>query len=241
MEELNVDGRLAAIAALADPLRRRLYRLVADADHAVSRDEAAQAAGTSRPAAAFHLDRLVTVGLLDIEFRRLSGRVGPGAGRPSKLYRRASGDLALTVPPRRYDLAAELLASAAAESTDTGEPVGKALNRLARRRGAHLAAAVGHTSGPRRPRLAQVRTAAEVLADHGYEARVEGRTVVLANCPFASLVSAHPDLVCGMNLALLEGFAGALPDGALSASLEPAPGRCCVRLHVNRAHKEHLT
>lgn len=38
---------------------------------------------TARALAAFHLDRLVKAGLLETEYRRLSGRTGPGAGRPA--------------------------------------------------------------------------------------------------------------------------------------------------------------
>ena len=36
-----------------------------------------------------------------MEFRRLSGRIGPGAGRPSKLYRRADARVAVSLPPRQ--------------------------------------------------------------------------------------------------------------------------------------------
>src|SRR5215213_10815912 len=94
------EGPLAAVAALGDPLRRRLYRFVSTQDHAVSRDEAAEAVATTRSAAAFHLDRLVQDGLLETEFRRLSGRQGPGAGRPAKLYRRSHGEIAVSLPAR---------------------------------------------------------------------------------------------------------------------------------------------
>ncbi|MCA1842228.1 MAG: transcriptional regulator [Actinobacteria bacterium] len=234
MGEQEVEGALAAAAALADPLRRRLYRFVGTQDHAVSRDEAAEAVGSSRSAAAFHLDRLAAEGLLETEFRRLSGRAGPGAGRPSKLYRRGWRDIALNLPPRRYDLAADMLASAVAESTVRGAPAGEALGRLARARGAELAAPVGGTCGRRPNRAAEVRAAADVLTDLGYEPLLDGPEVVLSNCPFRSLVPGHTALVCGMNLALLEGFAGALPGGAVTARLEPAAGRCCVRLDLNR-------
>ena len=55
----------------------------------VDGNEAAASVGISRALAAFHLDRLVKDGLLIPEYRRLSGRTGPGAGRPAKLYRRA--------------------------------------------------------------------------------------------------------------------------------------------------------
>jgi predicted ArsR family transcriptional regulator len=54
--------------------------------------------------------------------------------------------------------------------------------------------------------------------------------VTLVNCPFHTLAQEHPDLVCGMNLRLLEGLVDGVPDSALGASLRPEPGLCCVRL-----------
>src|ERR687885_536368 len=100
--------RVAAVSALDDPARRALLDLVTRSDGPVSRDEAAQALGLSRRATAFHLDRLAEKGLLTVEFRRLTGRTGPGAGRPAKLYRRTDDEVAVSVPERDYDLAGEL-------------------------------------------------------------------------------------------------------------------------------------
>lgn len=136
MKEESSDQVLAAIAALGDPLRRRLYRYVGDQDHAVSRDEVAAGAGVSRSAAAFHLDRLVEEGLLEAEFKRLTGRQGPGAGRPAKLYRRAAREIAVSLPARRYELAAGLLAGAVAEAAANGEAVESVLDRRTREEGA---------------------------------------------------------------------------------------------------------
>ena len=71
-----------------------------------------------------------------------------------------------------------------------------------------------------------------VLADQGYEPeRGAGGEIVLANCPFHRLAEEHRDLVCGMNLDLLDGLlAGAAPAAGLTARLDPVPGRCCVRI-----------
>ncbi len=234
-----IDDCVGAIAALADPRRRALYRFVAAQDRAVGRDEAGDAAGLSRAAAAFHLDRMVDDGLLETEFRRLGGRRGPGAGRPSKLYRRAAAEIAVSLPARQYDLAADLLASAVRVATGDGRPVADALRRLARERGKALATTVaggGHTGGP----VTDERVTADwagALAEYGYEPRVDGGggVIVLANCPFHALAARHPELVCGMNLALLEGFAGALPVPGWSARLHPSGHGCCVRLsHMRR-------
>ena len=73
--------QLDALAALREPIRAQLYQYVQKRLAAVSRDEAADAVGVSRAMAAFHLDKLVELGLLRAEYRRLSGRSGRGAGR----------------------------------------------------------------------------------------------------------------------------------------------------------------
>ena len=224
------DADLAALAALGDPLRRRLYRFVGGQDHPVGRDEAAEGVGISRSTAAFHLDRLVDDGLLDVEFRRLTGRQGPGAGRPAKLYRRAAREISVSLPARRYELAAALLAAAVSESTGTGAPVGAALERLAHERGTQMAGTVSGHTGRRTTRAAVARAAAKALAAEGYEPRAGAGEIVLGNCPFSAVVADHPELVCRMNLALLEGFTAALSEGGVTARLRPTDGACCVRL-----------
>ncbi len=111
MSENSFDDAVSRVAVLCDALPRTLYRFVASQDQAVSRDQAAAALGVSRSVAA-HLDRLAGVGLLDVEFRRLSACQGPGAGRPSKLCRRAAQETAISLPARHYHRAADLPASA---------------------------------------------------------------------------------------------------------------------------------
>lgn len=221
--EPEVD-QLTAVALLADPLRRRLYALAAARTTGVTRDDAAAELGMARSVAAFHLDKLVVAGLLQVEYRRHAGRGGPGAGRPAKWYRRAPSEVAVCVPERRYQLAAEVLAHAAEEAAG-GVPVNDALRRAARGCGRRLGASAGG-SGAGQPLDCLV----EVLADNGYEPRREGNEVWLANCPFHALVAGHRQLVCGMNLDLLRGLAETvgLPPG--SVRLDPKPGRCCVTL-----------
>ncbi len=230
MGERDGDDRLAAVAALGDRLRRSLYRFVAGQHRAVSRAEAAEATGVTRAAAAFHLDRLVDDRLLDVEFRRLGSRPGRGGGRPTKLYRRADADVAVSLPPRHYDLAASLLAAAVHESTATGEAVDAALVRLARARGAALATEASATGAD-----GDALDVIGVLADNGYEPVADGGEVALANCPFHALVVDHRPLVCGMNLALLDGFARALPGRPYTARLQPDEQSCCVRLGATRS------
>lgn len=204
---------IEAIAVLQDPVRRRLYDYVIAQDHEVSRNEVAEVAGIQRTLAAFHLDKLVDAGLLETESRRLSGRSGPGAGRPAKLYRRSGVERQVSVPARDYRTAADLLAEVADAARLDAE-----LQAAARREGRAAGAAAGPVDG--------LTAARDVLAARGYEPRLDGEVLRMANCPFHVLSERHPALVCGMNLALLEGLvAGA---EGLRARMDPRPGMCCV-------------
>jgi predicted ArsR family transcriptional regulator len=214
-------AQVTAVAALAEPTRRRLYEHVVRSPHPVSRDDVAGATGVPRPTTAFHLDRLVADGLLDVHYERRSGRTGPGAGRPAKLYRRAECSVSVSLPQRRYDLAGDLLAAALVEAEQTGERPATVLDRRAFGRGRELAAEVVD-SGP-------VAVLA-LLEAHGFEPRSTDSGISLANCPFHDLAQEHTELVCGMNLRLLEGVLDGIPDAGLAASLRPEAGRCCVRL-----------
>jgi predicted ArsR family transcriptional regulator len=230
----EIEDRIAGVASLAEPQRRALYRYVVSRDAPVSKDEAAAALGVARSVAAFHLDRLVDDGLLTPEFRRLTGRQGPGAGRPAKLYRRAEGEISVSLPARQYDLAAGLLAAAVTDATRSGAPVGDALSQVATSRGRQLGERAREAAGKRPSRRARVEAALNVLNEQGYEPRAEGSEIVLANCPFHALVEEQRDLVCGMNLDLLSGMTAAVGDDLLAVRLAPSAGNCCVRLDDKR-------
>jgi len=202
---------LEAIALLTDPVRRSAYQVVVDAGGvAVGRDEVAGALGVGRTLAAFHLDKLVEAGLLEVSFARRSGRSGPGAGRPAKLYRRADGEHVVSVPPRSYLSAAELLAEAVDRSG-----ADEAAYEVARQEGKKAAAGADPV---------------DVLTARGYEPVVDGSALRLRNCPFHQLAQRFPPLVCGMNLALVEGVLEGAGDGEWRARLDPSPGYCCVVL-----------
>ncbi|MDN5747031.1 MAG: transcriptional regulator [Pseudonocardia sp.] len=221
-------SQVTGVSALAEPARRALYLYVAAQSEPVSRDQAAAGAGLPRHTAKFHLDKLVVDGLLDTEFRRLSGRRGPGAGRPTKLYRRSDREVAVTLPPRHYDLAGRILACGVADAAREGVPVLDAVQRAATAAGRRLGAAQDPRDGGFA--VSPLDDVAAVLAAHGYEPRVEGATVVLANCPFHALARDHTALVCGMNLHLITAMLDQLGHPEVRVTLDPAPGRCCVRL-----------
>jgi len=197
----GIGADLAGLAGLAEPTRRALYLYVLDQGSAVSRDEAAAGVGIPRHKAKFHLDKLVDDGLLEVEFARRTGRQGPGAGRPAKLYRRAVREFSVTLPQRSYELAGRLMARGISGARGAGRPVAETLDEAAREQGREMAA--------------------DALLRAG---------LAFANCPFHALVAEHTGLICGMNLAIVEGMLGGLPPLPVAAVLDPGEGRCCVRL-----------
>lgn len=217
---------LTAVSSLEDPVRARLYRIVAESDAPVGRDEAAAAAGIGRSLAAYHLDRLADLGLLTASYQRPEGRGGPGAGRPAKVYCRSDREFTVSVPPREYELAARLLAVAV--EADAGGPSWTALHDAAWQFGWNLGTHARAASAAPPDSREVVETA---LRDHGFEPWHDERgTVQLRNCPFHSLATLHPDMVCGMNLALMRGLVEGLEADELSPELTPCQGRCCVVL-----------
>jgi predicted ArsR family transcriptional regulator len=68
-----------------------------------------------------------------------------------------------------------------------------------------------------------------VLRQHGFDpCTAKDGSVELHNCPFHQLVATHQELVCGMNLALMQGLMSGMDSRGMRASLDPKPGRCCV-------------
>jgi predicted ArsR family transcriptional regulator len=215
-QQRPLADRVAAVSALDEPIRRALFRYVSRSDSPVGRDDAAEALGLPRSTAAFHLDRLAEEGLLAVEYKRLTGRTGPGSGRPAKLYRRAAGEVAVTLPERHYEFAGQLLLAAIEESARTGEPAGEALLRIAGETGRALGSGVGSLK--------------QVLEEYGYEPRSDrDGGIVLGNCPFHRLARQHTDVVCHVNLELLRGAAEGANDRRHTMVLDPGVGRCCVQ------------
>jgi predicted ArsR family transcriptional regulator len=231
------DDPVSAIAVLGEPTRRRLYEYVAASGVAVGRDEAAAALGIGRELAAFHLEQLAAAGLVETEFRRLSGRSGPGAGRPAKLYRRSGRDVSVSLPARDYERVAEVFADAldqlGAQDQRLAQAVESTIGDIARTQGRQYGTEARRKAGSRAGAARRRTELVRALDEAGYEPRTdapEGR-IRLRNCPFHALSASHRDLTCGMNLAWASGVLETLGDARLEAELAPEPGSCCVTFH----------
>lgn len=221
---------ISSVAALGDPTRRQLYEFVAQQSESVSRDMAAAGVGVARHVAKFHLDKLEEEGLLETEYRRPSGKKGPGAGRPTKYYRRSSHEISVSLPQRHYDLAARVLAQAITSSQERNIPIALALEKSAINFGQLMAQEVQIKLQGSMNRNNVADAISEVLDEHGYEPRKEEERLVLANCPFHSLATEYTSLICGINHNLMSALINDLPR-SFRADLAPAPGRCCVTLN----------
>jgi len=218
------------VASLDQPVRRRLYELLAQRATWTTRDAAAEALGVGRPVAAFHLDKLAEAGVVEVTFERTTGRTGPGAGRPSKLYRLADDELSASMPDRQYDLAGRILADAVANAAGSGDPVERSLQRSAHEAGRVLGVEA-RAGDAERAEPAALDDVLDPLVRCGYDPRDADGEIVLSNCPFHRLAEHHRTLVCGMNLDFVDGLVEGLGlHDALEARLAPEPGTCCVRL-----------
>ncbi len=213
---------IGAVAVLAEPVRHRLYDAVASAPGPIGREEAAQAAAVPLHSARFHLDKLVDAGLLEVSYARISGRSGPGAGRPAKLYRRSAVEVAVSLPRRSYDLVGGILASAL-ERTLAGDEAAVSLHDEAHLRGREIGTSYDGSGD-------DLDRASGVLAEQGFEPHRDGGEVCLRNCPFDALVAEHTALVCGVNLDFVTGVLDGLGCASARARLQPDPDHCCVRL-----------
>ena len=218
-----------SVHALAEPTRRRIFAALRARRAAMTRDEVAAELGVSRNLAAFHLDQLSDAGLVDVSFARPPGRSGPGAGRPAKHYAARTCELAVSVPARRYDLVARILARGVAGGGNGRDATAATIDAAA-----DEGRQIGTLRRPSSKSLSRKQTmacAADALGDLGFEPGPEGSGLRMHNCPFHAVVDVAPQIVCGLNQA----FIGGLLDGlggheSVAAVLDPAPPDCCVRV-----------
>lgn len=224
MGKRTFGRQLADVAALLDKRRAELYRFVSNERVAVGRDQAASAVGISRAMAAFHLDKLVDANLLRVEYRRLSGRAGRGAGRPAKLYARSRHRFDISIPQRDPELLARLLAESV---TPTGlSPTREAAQRYGHLLGVRARRAIGKQSGEE----GLARCVEDVAEEIGFEPTRSGHETWARNCPFEPLSRESPELVCETALAIIGGVIDGVGTGGLSVARRDRRTWCCVVL-----------
>jgi predicted ArsR family transcriptional regulator len=221
---------IGSVAALDDPVRRRLFTFVRSARGPVTREEAAEQVGISRKLAAFHLDKLVTAGLLEAGLDESRPR---RVGRAPKAYQPTADALLVSVPRRSYETLAAILLDAARMAEEApAQPQQEARRQAAHQAGRALGAArrreAAATGAAGDAPLAKVET---VLETEGFEPfRAEPGRVRLQNCPFHPLAAHDPEIVCGINHAYLCGVLAGMRLTSLEAELAPEPGQCCVEI-----------
>jgi predicted ArsR family transcriptional regulator len=224
---------LRALAALEDPTRQQLFEFVRTSSGTVTREAAASAVGISRKLAAFHLDKLVEVGLLVAGYEATART--RQFGRPPKAYRRSDEELRISVPERHPEVLAEVLVEAVTAARGDESPISAAM-RVAREAGERLGADVRQTERPGRLGPERALTlAAGILRQRGFEpVRTSDACVRLRNCPYLPMSRQATEFVCGINEQHLSGLIrGLQAPESVEAVLAPRPGECCVELRTN--------
>lgn len=227
----SLATQIASVSTLDDPVRAEIFVHVARAGESVTRDQAAKALGVTRRTAAFHLDKLAEAGLVDVSFKRVTRRTGPGAGRSSKLYRRSDRRFDVSIPARNYELMARLLASAV-QRTEAIAPA-LLIEPQARAFGNSKGAAARNQVGSRSSRKRLLAILIDELTRLGFEPfATRNGTLRLRNCPYHDMARENANFVCSVNLALMQGIVEGLDLVGVSPALEPKDGMCCVAFHT---------
>ncbi|MFD8307085.1 helix-turn-helix transcriptional regulator [Streptomyces sp. NPDC059690] len=223
------DAAIDSVSALGESTRRQMFAFIRRARRPVTRDEAAASVGISRKLAAFHLDKLVDVGLLRARYASPTGI--RKVGRQPKVYEPTDTPIRVSIPDRRHELLAGLLVQAVVTEGENETAV-QAVMRTAEHRGEQLGEEERSQTRPGRLGAERGLTLCErMLERHGFEPTREAPDRIrLRNCPFHPLAAQAPDLVCGMNHAFLTGYLQGLRAPAVRAVLAPRPGECCVEL-----------
>jgi len=197
-------------AVLADPTRYRIYQYVLAADHPVSVAETSRVFDLHPNVARMHLRKLVDIGLLVAHLEK-TGR----GGRPGYVYSPSGNTISLNVPARDFQLLADLLVQSLAL---TGEGGKEAIAQIGRTFGRRL----GQEAISRSEQHRQIdqdetdqeeilKICAEALERLGVVTHVIRRedgsyNLVLRTCGFHEVATAHPEQICLLCQAMVEGI-----------------------------------
>lgn len=225
------DDRGAGL--LMSPVRRAIVDVLArhvpevDAPRGMTAAQLAQALELHVTTVRFHLDQLVSAGILEAGFSRAFG-----VGRPRKLYSVAAGSFDDSRDHDSLRLLTQLLADAFGNGALTPAEAGEAWAREHVRRVEEPPAS---TPGEW---LGKVGRMVDVLQEWGYTPELSttdgGRTarVDLHHCPFLELAETNPAVVCGVHRGLIRGALQQLGEDDAQVSLEPFVGPRLCQAHV---------
>ena len=207
-----------ALSGIGQPELRAIVQFVRSQAGPVSADEVAAHLRVHRTVARGRLERLAEAGLLDVAFERRSGRSGPGAGRPTKLYSVRPETTALEFPQRRYEQLIGHLLGVLPEQER--EPM---LTRVGGDFAQDLVAAAD--LGPTRGVHSAAERACTALGKLGFQATVseagdDSVTITTPTCPMRPLVMSNPE-AAAIDRGMWMGLVGAyLPGRPCSITCE---------------------
>ena len=181
----------SGLAAIANPALLEALAFARSRPEPVTAADLAAATAVHRNVAAARLDALAAAGVLSTSYARRSGRSGPGAGRPAKLYSVMPELDAIAYPQRRFErLVGRLLDELPVRDRH------RRLRVVGEDFGRELAAATGlRRMRSRRAGLERLCLAAGAAGFQTTLLEQSGSTAVLTTptCPLRPLVACQPE------------------------------------------------
>lgn len=240
---------------LRSDVRRRLYSLLSDLPPAPNADagvpqsqprglsaqELADVVGLHLTTVRFHLDQLVTAGLLTAVQARPAG-----AGRPRKLYTVPGVPTEAPTDPdalQAYAVLTEIVSDNAGDQTPPeARPalLEESGRTWARDHVDRLATRVNDGSPATTPGawLGKIGAVMDLLVGWGHSPEVRTAAgarevdILMRDCPFMALAKDQPQMVCGVHRGLLRGALDALGEESAELDLEPLVDRHTCRAHL---------
>jgi predicted ArsR family transcriptional regulator len=213
---MRVDP-LKVSSVLGDPTRYAIYQfIIKSGTGSVTATEIAQQFSLHPNVARMHLQKLEDLGLLKSVTADRGGR-----GRPGMAYLPSGQAVGFYFPARDYELLSHLLCDALATLGDQAYPV---LSKVGQAYGRQVAEHVLTEMGDRTEPISfaeAVSATARALEEHGLDPVLLPRSsggfdLTLRNCGFREAATRHPELVCHLCHAIVE---GAITAHAENASL----------------------
>jgi predicted ArsR family transcriptional regulator len=223
----HLDATLGDLAAiLGDPTRRGIYLAVRESAGTTTAPRLAEEFGIHPNVARHHLERLLSEGYVEETAAPTTGE--PHPGRPPRHYRATGKEIAVSYPPRRFDLLAELLVRVIEQlDTDVAPQIAE---EVGVRFGTELAGTLG-LAGDRDPEAA-LRTVSGALETIGFGVAPgpADRSLLTSHCPFGQTAADHPEIVCRIDQGIVRGLMAAAAGSTARVVVGPheGPDDACV-------------